>query len=197
MLKAADNPPVLSPAGCEIASLPGKWWVAHTKARFEKAFAWELQHRDIPYFLPMATRVHASGGRKWKTVVPLFSGYVFFNGDDQAKAGALSTNRLCQVVRVPDQNQLIAELIGIHRVVQSGLTIHPLASVAAGSRCRVTAGPLQGMEGTLVRTKAHTRFVLHVSILGQGAELEIEPDLLERVEATEHRTEAFAAGYAR
>ncbi len=56
MLKLNDNPPIVYPEGASVADLPGQWWVAHTKARFEKAFAWDLLGRGIPYFLPMMLR---------------------------------------------------------------------------------------------------------------------------------------------
>ena len=183
MLKEFDNPPSLYPPAAELLSLTGRWWVGHTKARFEKSFAWDLLARKIPYFLPMVQRVHASAGRKWKTLVPLFASYVFFNGDDIARANALTTNRLCQVVRVVNQDELVGELLNIHRVIQAGITLQPLASATVGSRCRVIRGPLQGIEGTLIRRNHQTRFVLHVSVLGQDAELEIEPDLLETIES--------------
>src|SRR5207244_3646835 len=38
MLKLSDNPPVRPPGAESMASFAGEWWVAHTKARFEKRF---------------------------------------------------------------------------------------------------------------------------------------------------------------
>ena len=72
MLKLADNPPRLHPAISDLAAQPGCWWVAHTKSRSEKAFAWDLLRRDIRYFLPMTERVRFSGGRKRHVLMPLF-----------------------------------------------------------------------------------------------------------------------------
>jgi len=45
MRKFSDNPPILSPGVDSLTELTGQWCVAHTRARFEKAFAWELHRR--------------------------------------------------------------------------------------------------------------------------------------------------------
>jgi transcription antitermination factor NusG len=58
----------------------------------------------------------------------------------------------------------------------------PYPFAAVGRRCRVTAGPLEGMEGIVVRRDKLARLVLEVSILGQGASVEIDADLLEALD---------------
>ena len=110
MLKKSENPPLLSPSVQSLEELAGPWWVAHTRARFEKAFAWGLLKRGIGYFLPMVERVTMSGGRKRRGLMPLFSSYVFFCGAEQDRHAALATNRLCQVILVADQARLVSEL---------------------------------------------------------------------------------------
>ena len=47
MLKPSDNPPMLSPGVDTLRRLDGRWWVAHTRPRSEKAFAWDLLRRDV------------------------------------------------------------------------------------------------------------------------------------------------------
>jgi len=63
MLKTSDNPPMRPPEVASLADLTGTWWAAYTKARFEKAFAWELFSRGIGYFLPMRPKVGYWGNR--------------------------------------------------------------------------------------------------------------------------------------
>ena len=72
MLRLSDSPPVLTPGVQSLKDLCGRWWVGHTKSRFEKAFAWDLLRRGIGYFLPMVERVRISGGRKRRLMAPLF-----------------------------------------------------------------------------------------------------------------------------
>jgi hypothetical protein len=183
MLKLADNPPLLHPTVSSLRDLCGKWCVAHTKARNEKAFAWDLVHREIPYFLPMMKRVRFSGGRKRRLLMPLFPSYVFICGDEQTRIAALSTERLCQVIAVHDQQTLIDELASIELALAGSAQFDPYPHAAVGNRCRVTSGPLQGVEGIVVmRTTGPAgaaSLVLQVSMLGCGAAVQIDPDLLE------------------
>ena len=184
MLKLQDNPPLTYPGDLlapDRARPP--WWVGHTKARFEKAFAQDLLAKRTEYFLPMVARVTVSGGRKRHGMMPLFPSYVFFCGDEERRLTALATDRLCQVIPVRDQQQLTDELIALHRLITGGmkLELYPFATV--GRRCRITRGPFAGMEGTVVDRKNArvARLVLEVTMLGQGAAVEIEADLLEPV----------------
>ena len=179
MLKFADNPPQLPAGSTSVHDLSGDWFVAHTKARAEKAFAWDLQDRGIGYYLPMVPRITISSGKKRRIIVPVFPSYVFFCGSPAARHEALTTNRLCQVIPVVDQPKLVEELGSIERALAGDLKIdfHPHAAV--GRRCRVRAGPLVGLVGTVIRRDHVTRLVLHVSMLGQGAAVEIDADLLE------------------
>jgi hypothetical protein len=188
MLKLQDNPPLVFPDDLlEPRHVRAMWWVGHTKARFEKAFAQDLLARRIEFFLPMVSRVTISGGRKRHGLMPLFPSYVFFCGGDEQRVAALATDRLCQIIPVRDQAMLTEELTALHRLITGGmkLELYPFATV--GRRCRITRGPFEGMEGTVVDRKgaqiAHqiARMVLEVSMLGQGAAMEIEADLLEPV----------------
>ena len=182
MLKLSENPPVLFPAVDDLASIPGMWWVAHTKARCEKSFATDLAGHGIAYFLPMIERVTFSGGRKRRGMMPLFSSYVFFCGSEKERHQALLTDRLCQAIVVKDQRKFVSEISCIHQVLRSGMTIDPYPSATVGRRCRIARGPLEGIEGTIVRRQdGAQRLVLQVTMLGQGAAVEIEPDLLETV----------------
>ena len=182
MLKLSDNPPPLSPPAVAVGDLTGQWWIAHTKSRSEKAFAWDLTAAGVGYYLPMVRQTIVSGGRKRHVLKPLFTSYVFLCGGDDARYKALTTGRLCQVLPVPDQSRLVAELSTVQRAMAGSpeLDLYPFA--AEGRRCRVTAGPLMGLVGTVVRRTGRATLVLEVSILRQGASLEVDLDLIEPVE---------------
>jgi len=182
MLKLNENPAVLFPGRDVLKEQAAPWWLAHTKSRSEKAFAWDLFEREIPYFLPMILRIRMSGGRKRKVMAPLFPGYVFFCGNNEARYRAMTTNRLCQTIEVLDQEVLLAELTCIERALAGKAELDPYPYAAVGKRCRVKAGPFRDLEGVVIRRNKATTLVLQISILGQGAAMEIEPELLESAE---------------
>ena len=182
MLKFSETPPILYPDVASVANISGLWWVAHTKARNEKALAWNLMQAQISYFLPLREKLTVRKGRRYKSLLPLFSGYVFFCGDSDCRYRALTTNRIAQVIEVKDQDSLIHELIQIYTALSKGVRLDPHPYLKKGDRCRVTAGPLAGMEGLLMQKKNLTKLVLKVDILGQAAAVEIDADLLEPVD---------------
>ncbi len=182
MLKLSDNPPLLTESANLPSDLTGRWWIAHTKSRSEKALAWDLAGAGIGYFLPMTRKTTFSGGRKRQVMQPLFPSYLFVCGDENARYKTLTTGRVCNVLPVPDQPKLVAELTAVHRALTGGpeLDLYPFAAV--GRRCRVTAGPLMGIEGVVVQRTNRATLVLEISLLRQGAALEIGLDLVEPVE---------------
>ena len=181
MLKTEDNPPMLFPEGATISEIEGPWWVSHTKSRNEKALAWWLNKHDVAYFLPLSAKLHHSRGRKYTCLVPLFAGYVFFAGDSQQRQTALSSNRIANVIEVVDQARLVRNLMQISDALGRGVVLDPHPYLKTGQSCRVTAGPLAGLEGIIVRKKDSARLVLQVDMLGQAASVEIDADTIEPV----------------
>jgi len=182
MLRTSENPAILTPGIVSVAELGGTWWLAYTKPRFEKAFAWDMIRQGIGYFLPMRERVVFSGGRKRRVMLPLFSSYVFFCGTERDRYVALTTNRLSYTSEIADQETLIKELVRIEKALTSKLAVDSYPQLPEGAQCRITAGPMLGCEGVImekVDTKA--RMILEVTVLGQGVIVEIDADLLEPV----------------
>ena len=193
ILKPSDNPPTRPRGVASIRDVSGPWWVAHTKARAEKAFAWDLIDRDIPHFLPLVPRTTFSGGRKRHGMAALFLGYVFFAGDAEARHAALATDRLAGVVAVRDQSMLLGELADLERALDAGLPIDPYPELVVGERVRVIRGPMVGIVGTLVSKDDVSRLVLSVSLLGTAASVPVEASFLEAIDrepATENRRSA-------
>lgn len=182
MLKISDNPPMLFPQDSTLESAEGRWWVAHTKARNEKALARALARNNVPYFMPLREKICVYKGRKYKSLLPLFSGYMFFCGGQEQRHVALLSNRIVQVIEVTDQAVLKGELKRIYQAVSSGLPINPHPFLTRGSSCRVVAGPLVGLEGIVVRRTNVCKLLLQVSMLGQAAAIEIATDLVEPIQ---------------
>lgn len=179
MLKTSENPPMTWPDVNSIRDFAGLWWVAHTKSRNEKALAHDLTRKNISYFLPMTNKVHRRKGRTMRSLLPLFSGYLFFCGEENQRIELLRTNRVANLIEVKDQKKLLDELLQIEQALRAGAPLTPYKYIKAGQRCRVMAGPLAELYGVVVKSKNTTRLVLQIDMLGQAASVEIDIDMIE------------------
>jgi len=161
-----------------IESCTGRWYVLHTRARNEKATASDLCRLGIQHFLPLIRYRRTYGGKRRKVEIPLFPGYLFLCGDRADREAALRTNRVAQVLDVPDQTRLTSDLAQIYKVVTSEETVDFYPKLRRGARCRVVAGTLEGLEGVVIRRGGPWRVYVGVEFLGQSAELDIDPTFL-------------------
>ncbi len=174
--------PTIDPSLVIPENLAGQWWVAHTRARHEKALADDLGRMGIFAYLPLCERVTRSPRtrRLSKAMVPVFTSYVFFNGSEEDRYKAMTTNHVATTLAVPNQRELVAELRHIHRVVAVGAGFEQAQTVKVGDWVRVTVGPLEGVEGVVTHWKAKLRMELNVHILGQSVSVEVDAALVEK-----------------
>lgn len=165
-----------------VDTFVGKWWVLHTRARNEKAVAAALGRLGVQCFLPLVRYGRTYGGRVRRVDIPLFPGYVFLCGGADARLAALQTNRVANVLEVADQDRLKADLRQIARIIESEHPVDLYPALRSGSRCRVIAGSLSGLEGVVLRRRGPWRVYVGVEFVGQSAELEIDSALLEIIE---------------
>jgi transcription antitermination factor NusG len=152
-----------------------RWYCLHTRPRQEKATARDLRARRVAFYLPQIVREDRTpAGRKTRSILPLFGGYLFLFGDESDRVEALKGNRLVRVLEVADQEGLIRDLEQIHRMLASGLAIEPEHAAPVGGRVRVASGPLTGLVGTVVRRGKGDHFVALVKMLGLGAAVALE-----------------------
>ncbi len=168
-------------------ALDGRWWVAHTRARNEKALARDLDRLRIVHFLPLHQRATRSRrtGRCTLSTVPVFNGYLFFNATERQRYQALATNRMANVLYVPNQQQFVDQVRNIYQMLLSDTAVEHFNGVRVGQWVRVIAGPLMGVEGCVVRRLGRTRLAVNVDILGQAVLAEVDAAYLEAIESPE------------
>jgi transcription antitermination factor NusG len=169
------------PAG--NSSLP-RWHALYTRHQHEKVVSQALTDKGFQVFLPQYRTLHQWKDRRKELVLPLFPNYVFIQG---------GLERMLNIVSTPGVQALVswggraAEISGeeietIRRVVEGPWGVQPHRFLQCGERVRVKAGPLQGIEGILVRRGGGFRLVLTVEMLSQSAAVEVEAVLVERVQ---------------
>lgn len=165
-----------------ISEVPGRWWVLHTRARNEKVVALALMRHRVPYYLPLVSLERTYAKCRVTVRLPLFPGYLFLCGDNDACEKAWKTNRVARILQVDDQERLRSELRQVCQALETDGKVDLFTSLRKGRRCRVTGGTLKGLEGVVLRRGRHCRMYLSVTILGQSAVVEVDGALLEPID---------------
>ena len=166
----------------------GRWYVAHTRSRNEKILAEEMGRMRIFSYLPLTERVTRSAvtRRVSKSVVPVFPGYVFFLANEEQRYLALRTNRIAQILNVPDQAQLVAELRQVHHLLAQTSAFSVTTRLEEGDWVRIIRGPIQGLEGVVTRGSDRWRLHLNVTTLGQSVHVEINSEDVEKIDPPQY-----------
>ena len=152
-----------------------RWYCLHTKPRQEKATARDLMVRKLAFYLPQVVREgRTPAGRKIRSIIPLFGGYLFLLGTEEHRIEAFRGNNLVNILEVADQEGLVRDLEQIRRMLASGAAVTPEPVAPVGGQVRIINGPLMGMLGTVVRRGPRDHFVAAVKTLGVGASVMLE-----------------------
>jgi transcription antitermination factor NusG len=160
----------------------GTWFVVRTRSRQEKALAQDLRARGVAYFLPLITVTKFYSGRKAKVEAPLFPGYLFLCGSLDDAYLADRTDRVAQIIQVPDQRRLEWELRNVHAALGANATLSTFPYLRAGVRVEVREGPFRGLQGVIEDIDHRDRIIFQVQTLGQAVSMEIDGSLLDVID---------------
>ena len=152
------------------------WYAAYTNANHEKRVTQQLEQRSIEHLLPLYESVRRWKDRRVRLQMPLFPGYVFVR---------LALRDRLQLLQIPGVVQLVSfnghpaplpdeDIQAIQNCLGGGHRVEPHPYLQAGRRARVMNGPLQGLEGTILRRKNKTRFVLSFELIMRSVAVEID-----------------------
>jgi transcription antitermination factor NusG len=156
--------------------LEALWYAIYTTANHEKRVAQQLGHRSVEHLLPLYESVRRWKDRRVRLQLPLFPGYVFVQ---------LALRDRLQVLQIPGVVHLVsfggqpaalqkADIDAVKICLSSGNRVEPHPYLQAGQRARVKSGPLQGLEGIILRQKNGPRFVLSFDYLMRSVAVEMD-----------------------
>ena len=159
------------------------WFAIYTRHQHEKAVAEVLSVKGVKVFLPLYNAAHRWKDRIRQLSLPLFPNYVFvFAGCDQ-RGLILSTSGVYDFVRhcgspapIPSE-----EIEAVQRLVARSTSVEPHPFLKCGDRVKLKTGPLEGIEGILVRKKNFYRLVVSVELLERSLAVEVDAVDVERV----------------
>lgn len=165
---------------CSVESSTDRcWWAIYTKARQEKALARELYAYQVPFYLPLIAKRMIYRGRRIKSQLPLFTGYLFLCGSDEERLRTLSTNRVSQMLPVHDPVALVRDLRQVRKLIESDAPLSIEDRLQPGRRVRIHAGPFMGLEGTIQARRGGYRLIVAVHFLQRGVSLDLDDAAVE------------------
>ena len=186
-------------SGHEIDTGPD-WYALYTRHQHEKNVARSLSCKGLEVFLPLYTAVHRWKDRDKQLSLPLFPCYIFLRNPTERWQSILATPGVYSLVGFAKRPATIAcdEINAVKRVVGSSLNLEPHPFLQCGDRVRLMAGPLEGLEGLLVRKKSTWKLVVSVEMLQRAVAVEVDATMVERVAArTTEVTPGFLGAMAR
>ena len=154
------------------------WYVLKIRTGGEQAAVTALKHRGFDPYCPMQKERRQYSDRMKLVDAAVFPGYVFCQFDSQKKLPVISCPGVEYIVGFADGPTPVPEeeLMNIRRMIAAGASA--VRCLQSGQRVRVTHGPLEGVEGILVRDTAGDRLVVSIELLNQGAALHVNQDYI-------------------
>jgi transcription antitermination factor NusG len=159
------------------------WHALYTRHQHENVVAQALTGRGFEVFLPQYRTVDRWKDRDKQLLLPLFPNYVFLHGGLDRMLVLVTTPGVLSLVSWGGRaaNIPLEEIEAVRRLMASSYQVEPHPFLKCGDRVRVTSGPLEGIEGVLVRKTGGYRLVLSVKMLSQSASVEVDISMVERV----------------
>jgi transcription antitermination factor NusG len=172
------------------------WRVAHVRSRQEKGLARQLHTSGIPFYLPVAEKRALIGGRSRVSFLPLFPGYVFFRGGEEARRAALASRLVARLIPVSDPSLLEEELRQLRTLQEAGASLIPWESIVEGDAVRVQDGAFRGYSGIVLRETSRLRLLVSITMLSRSVAVEFPREALSRIappRTRDHGTRGAAA----
>lgn len=166
-----------------------RWYAAYTCANHEKRVAEQLAVREVENFLPQYASVRRWKDRRVELELPLFPGYVFVRMALRDRLRALQVPGVARLVGFNGMPCALPEgdIEQIRNCLVQGSRVEPYPYLQVGRRARVKTGPLQGLEGIVLRRKNSARLILSLELVMRSVAVEIEEAELESVGSTASR----------
>jgi transcription antitermination factor NusG len=153
-----------------------RWYAAYTLANHERRVAEQLDQKSIEQFVPLYDSVRRWKDRRMQLQVALFPGYVFVRIPLEARLQVLQVRSVVRLVgfngwpaALPDN-----EIETLRCALALRLRVEPHPYLSIGRRVRMRSGPLQGIEGILVKRKSDFRVVLSIELIMRSIAAEVD-----------------------
>jgi transcriptional antiterminator RfaH len=150
------------------------WYVAHTRPRCEKKLAEFCRDRGFHVTLPCYRSVRKYDRKTAVFEKPLFPNYVFLRLSPPQRQKVYQSDYVANLLDVPDQELFEKQLGDILLSLESETEVLLAPQITAGSRVKITSGPLRGLEGFVENRSGVTYVNLRLDFIGQAVAVKVE-----------------------
>jgi transcription antitermination factor NusG len=160
-----------------------QWYAVCTRSNHERRVAVQLAERGVENFLPQYESVRRWKDRKVHLKMPLFPGYVFVHLALQHRLRVLQVPGVACLVGFAGRPAAVPEeeFAKIREFLKQGLRAEPHRYLQAGRHVIVRRGPLQGMEGIVLRRKNSCRLVISLELIRRAMAVDVDSADVEAV----------------
>jgi transcription antitermination factor NusG len=161
------------------------WYALYVRSKRERAVETALRDKGFETYLPMIRETRMYSSKKRTAEVPCFPNYLFCKIDPADRLPVMITPDLYSIVgnghspvSIPD-----SEIQALKAMINSRYSLERHSHLSAGERVLISAGPLAGVEGVLLRTGNSPRVAVSISLLCRSISAEVDTCNIIRVAA--------------
>jgi transcription antitermination factor NusG len=169
----------MATSGTVLQPLPS-WYAVYTSPRHEKTAFKHLSGRGVEAFLPLYASPRMWNGRRAIVQMPLFSSYLFVRIRAEERMRVLEVPGVLSIVTSHGNLAALPEgEIEALRMVLETRRSEPHPTISSGRRVRIKVGPLQGLEGVVLRQSRQLRLIVSVDCIMRSFAVELHASDLE------------------
>ena len=159
-----------------------RWYAIYIRSRHEKQVHRAFLQRGVDSYLPLVDTIRQWADRKKKVSLPLFNSYVFVRINLRESLKVLTVDGVVRIVGsgskpipIPDE-----QIHAIRLILNEDYKTEDIPFFKQGESVEISAGPLRGLSGFLLRNSSKLRFVISVEMIGRSVAVEISPHILRK-----------------
>lgn len=158
------------------------WYVVYTKrfqeSKLEEYFMAFSSSRSLNYqsYLPLTNEVKTWSDRKKVKKVPLFNNYLFIKHDESGFQNIKKMPGFVEYVRFGKYPSLVPEqqIMMVKAVLEAdSFATSKARSLVKGEKVRIIKGPMEGMEGELIKDQLNLKVAIEVTYLERSLQVSV------------------------
>jgi transcription antitermination factor NusG len=155
-----------------------RWYALVVRHQHERAVEQYLQAKLLDTLVPVYRARRRWSDRYKEVELPLFPNYVLSRFSWRQHTSLFRVPGVRSVVSFGETPAAVSdkEIEALRLMVQSGALLKPWPYLKPGQKVRIERGPLQGLEGALVKEKSDWHIVVSVELLQRSIAAVVDRD---------------------